>query len=88
MKRVAIVGAGVAGLACAARLQAAGLDVSLFDKATGPGGRCATQHTPAGPFDHGAPGFTASSEAFGRHVQAWAREGWLAPDPLVPGFER
>lgn len=85
MRHVAIIGAGVAGLACAARLRAAGLDVTLFDQAASPGGRCATQATPAGPFDAGAASFSAVSAPFGAQMQAWASEGALAPDPLVPG---
>jgi phytoene dehydrogenase-like protein len=35
----AIVGAGMAGLACAAPLRAAGAPVSVFDKGCRPGGR-------------------------------------------------
>ena len=34
-----IIGAGIAGLACAARLAAAGYAVRLFDKGRRPGGR-------------------------------------------------
>lgn len=39
--RVAIVGAGPAGLACAFFLRRAGVEVDLFDQATGPGGLAA-----------------------------------------------
>lgn len=41
--RVAIIGAGVSGLACAARLARAGVSVRIFDKSHAPGGRCATR---------------------------------------------
>lgn len=41
--RVAIIGAGVSGLACAARLAGAGVSVGVFDKSHAPGGRCATR---------------------------------------------
>lgn len=41
--RVAIIGAGVSGLACAARLARAGVSVRVFDKSHAPGGRCATR---------------------------------------------
>ena len=37
---VAIVGAGVGGLAAAARLAAAGFDVQVFERGPEPGGRC------------------------------------------------
>ncbi|TGN44114.1 FAD-dependent oxidoreductase, partial [Paracoccus liaowanqingii] len=65
--RVAIIGAGLAGLTCAGRLAQAGLSVTLFDKGRGPGGRLATRRADDGlRFDHGAlwlaardPGFAA-----------------------------
>jgi len=39
-RRVVVVGAGVGGLATAARLAHQGFDVQLFEKTDGPGGRC------------------------------------------------
>ena len=61
--RIAIVGAGLAGLSCAQALRAGGADVQLFDKGRGVGGRMATRRvdTPLGPatFDHGAQFLTA-----------------------------
>ncbi|MBE4747191.1 phytoene desaturase [Corallococcus sp. ZKHCc1 1396] len=39
-KRVVVVGAGVGGLAAAARLARQGFDVQVFEKTRGPGGRC------------------------------------------------
>jgi len=38
--RVAVVGAGVGGLAAAARLAHSGFEVDVFEKHAGPGGRC------------------------------------------------
>lgn len=40
MKRAIVIGAGVGGLTAAMRLQHAGVQVSLFEKQAGPGGRC------------------------------------------------
>jgi monoamine oxidase len=40
--RVAIVGAGLAGLACADRLAAAGISPVVFEAGTRPGGRCSS----------------------------------------------
>lgn len=54
--RVAVIGAGVAGLACATELAAAGAQVTVFEKARGPGGRTSTRRTEAGTFDHGCAG--------------------------------
>ena len=46
----AIIGAGIAGLACAQKLKQAGRSVKLFDKGRGPGGRMSTRRmqTPIG----------------------------------------
>jgi len=82
---IAIVGAGLAGLACAERLGEAGYAVRLFDKGRGPGGRMSTRRmdTTAGQvrFDHGASVFTAADPAFVRRVEAWKRDGVVAPWP-------
>lgn len=86
-KRVAIVGAGLAGLACASLLGEAGLHVQLFDKARGPGGRMSTRRldTPLGQvsFDHGAQYFTARDASFRSRVERWAAEGIVAPWPAA-----
>lgn len=63
--RIAIIGSGVAGLACAARLKKEGLDPLVLDKGRGIGGRLATRRTEGGlQFDHGAQYITAKSEDF------------------------
>ena len=86
--RIAVIGAGVAGVACAAALAAVGLAVTLFDKSRGPGGRMSTRRGTFTPiqgdgldmaFDHGAQFFTARDPAFARVVQQGLREGWVAP---------
>ncbi len=84
---IAIVGAGLAGLACAARLAASGHRAALFDKGRGPGGRMssrrvATQEGDAA-FDHGAQYFTARDPAFAAEVEAWARAGLAARWPAA-----
>ena len=85
--RIAIVGAGLAGLSCGARLRDAGHAVSLFDKGRGPGGRLSHRRsqTPIGEaqFDHGAQYFTARDADFRRAVDAWARDGIAAPWPAA-----
>lgn len=80
---IAIIGAGMAGLACAEALQAAGRSVRLLDKGRGPGGRMSTRRvaTPAGEaaFDHGAQFFTVRDPDFARRAQAWVQAGVAAP---------
>ena len=51
---VAIIGAGVAGLAAGTRLRAAGLRVELLEAASRVGGRAHTTPVAGHPFDHGA----------------------------------
>ncbi|MEO1584670.1 MAG: FAD-dependent oxidoreductase [Planctomycetota bacterium] len=57
MKRIAVIGAGIAGATAARTLADAGLSVTVFEKARGPGGRMASRRvardetSPA--FDHG-----------------------------------
>ena len=83
--RVGIVGAGMAGLACAEELGRLGHTVLLFDKGRGPGGRMSTRRiqTLAGEacFDHGAQYFTVRDEAFRRQVAVWTAEGLAAAWP-------
>ena len=85
--KVGIIGAGLAGLSCAARLAAAGHAVALFDKGRAPGGRLSTRRaeTPLGQarFDHGAQYFTARDPDFARQVETWARDGLAAPWPAA-----
>ena len=81
MSRIAVIGAGLAGLTVAAELQASGHEVTMFEKSRGPGGRCATRRSEVGPFDHGAPGFEAVTAAFGSQVHGWQRAGWVAANP-------
>ncbi len=53
LPRVAIVGAGIAGLAAALRLSHAGCDVQVFERHGAPGGKMRTVASPAGPIDAG-----------------------------------
>lgn len=79
MARVAVVGAGIAGLACATVLRDAGHEVRVFEKSRGVGGRMATRRTDHGTFDHGAQYFTARDPRFRRVVEGWLAEGVIAP---------
>jgi len=83
--RIGIVGAGMAGLACAEGLAGHGHDVVLLDKGRGPGGRMSTRRIPTAMgdayFDFGAQYFTIRDEAFRRRVDAWIFERVVAPWP-------
>ncbi len=83
--RIVIVGAGMAGLACATALGGSGNEIVLLDKGRGPGGRMSSRRnaTPVGEaqFDHGAQYFTARDAHFCQQVEHWAATGVVAPWP-------
>jgi renalase len=77
-KPIAIIGAGIAGLSCAARLLAAGHAVELIEKSRGPGGRAATRRGNDWQCDHGAQYFTARHPEFQVAVEEWRAAGAVA----------
>lgn len=77
--RIAIIGAGPTGLVAARILQAAGEQVTLFDKGRGIGGRMATRRSAHGVFDHGAPGFVLRDAHWLAAAASWHRAGVCAP---------
>ena len=79
--RVAVVGAGVAGLSAARTLAARGFAVQVFDRGRRPGGRCSTRRTSLGSFDHGAQYFTARDARFIAEIARLRRAGHVAPWP-------
>ena len=83
--RIGIVGAGMAGLACAEGLAGHGHEVVLLDKGRGPGGRMSTRRMPTSAgeahFDHGAQYFTVRDPSFRRRVNAWIVDGVAAQWP-------
>ncbi|GAC1681851.1 MAG: FAD-dependent oxidoreductase [Ktedonobacteraceae bacterium] len=62
MTSVAIIGAGMSGLAAAHTLQDAGRTVTLFEKSRGVGGRTATRKRNGFIYDHGAQYFKGGSD--------------------------
>jgi len=78
-RQIAIVGAGMAGLACAAALRQAGRAVEIFEKSRGLGGRVATRRTDRHSFDHGAQYVTARGTDFNRYLAATAATAGAAP---------
>lgn len=81
---VAVIGAGVSGLAAARNLNKLGLDVTVVEKSRGLGGRAATRRIslPDGlevPVDHGAQFFTARDPRFQDEVSRWQESGICFP---------
>lgn len=76
LRSAAVIGAGLAGLACARALAEAGVAVRVFDKGRSPGGRLATRRAEAEGrrlgFDHGAQYLTARGGGFGAVLAAHA----------------
>lgn len=82
--RIAVVGAGITGLAAARMLHDRGHDVRVFELAPLPGGRCATKvitalELPRGlsgevAFDHGAQYFTVRHDHFSMIAAEWERD--------------
>lgn len=77
-KRVAVIGAGIAGAACAQALSQAGCHVTLFDKSRGVSGRLSTRRTEIAHYDHGAQYFTVQNPPFRAQVENWHRRGIVA----------
>lgn len=72
---VLIIGAGVAGLMAARRLETAGHSVTLLEKSRGVGGRMATRRIGPGRADQGAQFFTVRHGRFRRFVEEWQADG-------------
>ncbi|MEM7780532.1 MAG: FAD-dependent oxidoreductase [Pseudomonadota bacterium] len=84
---ICIIGGGMAGLACARSLKAAGRDVRVLDKGRGPGGRMAARRAEVAgaqvSFDHGAQYFTARDAGFQAAVAGWEAAGVVARWPAA-----
>lgn len=76
MTSVAIIGAGMSGLAAAHVLQDAGRNVTLFEKSRGVGGRTATRTRDGFIYDHGAQYFKGGSEL----STEWITQRFPTPD--------
>src|SRR6478609_8736009 len=81
--KVAIVGAGMAGAACARALADVGIEVQLFDKGRSVGGRLAQRRVEEGLFDHGAQYLAARHPVFMAAVDLWRSRGIVADWPGV-----
>jgi predicted NAD/FAD-dependent oxidoreductase len=84
---IAVIGAGLSGLACAKQLQQAGYAVSVFEKSRGVGGRMSTRRVCDEPnnktadswqCDHGAQYFTARDPQFVSQTNQWLAAGVIS----------
>ena len=75
MTRVVVVGAGLAGVACARELRDAGLDTRVLDRGRVPGGRMAARTLWDRRVDLGASYLTVSDPGFAAVVDDWAARG-------------
>lgn len=82
MQRIAVIGAGIAGLTSALRRAAAGNTVTLFEAGAQVGGQLASESRGGFLIEHGAEGFVARSEV----VPALAVEAGIA-DHVVDQLE-
>ncbi|CAN5248690.1 NAD(P)-binding protein [soil metagenome] len=77
--RVAVVGAGLAGAACARALTAGGVVVEVHDRGRVPGGRMASPRVGERRVDVGASYFTVRHEGFCAVVDDWRDRGLARP---------
>jgi len=69
---IAVIGAGIAGLACARELAASGARASVFERGRRAGGRLSSHDHDGGTFDIGAQYLTVHNEDFAKEVHRWA----------------
>ena len=88
IRQVAVIGAGIAGLACTTTLAQAGIGVTLLEKARRPGGRVATRRVDGLLFNHGAQFATAHGSDFAGLLAGLATQGIAASWPAAGGEGR
>ena len=83
-----IVGAGLAGLTCAARLRAAGVNAVVVEKSGDIGGRLATRRRAGRSWNHGAPAVDVRSAEFREQIDVLRSQGhaeWLPENTAAVG---
>ena len=72
---VAVIGAGIAGAACARVLAGAGVEVDILDRGRSPGGRMSSPVVNGRAVDLGASYFTSRDEGFLAVAEGWRARG-------------
>lgn len=75
--KIAIIGAGMAGITAARTLTAAGYAVQVFEKSRGSGGRLASKHSEMGRVNLGAQTFSTDNPQFLEKLHNWQQAGWV-----------
>lgn len=77
-QKVAVIGAGMAGLSCAAYLRQSGYFVEVFEQDRVIGGRVATMRNGLVAFDSGAQYLTARTDRFRTYINGLCASGYAA----------
>ena len=76
--RTAVIGAGLAGLACARVMRRAGCYVEVFEQTKAIAGRMATTRMGIVPFDHGAQYLSSRSDKFRTYIKELEGSGYAS----------
>lgn len=79
IRRVAVIGAGMAGAACAQALTERGIAVGMFERGRTGGGRMSSPTVHERRVDLGAAYLTAKDGSFSAQVEDWVRRGLARP---------
>lgn len=86
--RIAVIGAGLAGLSCARVLRRAGFYVEMYESDRVVGGRMGTSRLGVVPFDHGAQYVSGRSDRFRAYLDELVHSGYAANwHPKIAGME-
>lgn len=77
--RVAVIGAGLSGVACAQALRERGISVEMFERGRAPGGRMASPTLHGRRVDMGAAYFTVKDPGFSAIADGWVSRGLARP---------
>ncbi|MFL1453724.1 NAD(P)/FAD-dependent oxidoreductase [Marinobacter sp. GN3S48] len=88
IRRIAVVGSGLAGLSAAILLKQQNHQVTVFEKSRGPGGRLAAKRVTGGSADIGAQYFTIRNPDFRAFLERYAGPDSFGPWPGRLGFQQ